>query len=36
MAFFSTNEVSNDVWFVNSGCLNHMTDDISLFKELDE
>ncbi|GMP92784.1 hypothetical protein CsSME_00042867 [Camellia sinensis var. sinensis] len=28
--------MSSDVWFVDSGCLNHMTGMKSLFKELDE
>lgn len=36
MAHFDTNKKSSDVWFVDSGCSNHMTGMKSLFKELDE
>ena len=36
MTHFSADAVSNDVWFVDSGCSNHMSGTRSLFKELDE
>ena len=36
MACMDTNPKKCDLWFVDSGCLNHMTDTKSLFKELDE
>ncbi|EOY04542.1 Uncharacterized protein TCM_019778 [Theobroma cacao] len=36
MAFFYEKEQSNDVWFLDSGCSNHMSGTRSLFKELDE
>ncbi|XP_031253080.1 uncharacterized protein LOC116111015 [Pistacia vera] len=36
MAHFCNNVVSDDVWFLDSGCSNHMTGTRSLFKELDE
>ncbi|KAA8545391.1 hypothetical protein F0562_020175 [Nyssa sinensis] len=35
MTHFDPNNKSNDVWFVDSGCSNHMTGMKSLFKELD-
>lgn len=31
-----SNEVQNDVWFLDSGCSNHMTNNKSLFKEHDD
>ncbi|KAL3537426.1 hypothetical protein ACH5RR_000792 [Cinchona calisaya] len=36
MAHYDTNEVSSDVWFVASGCSNHMTGMKEIFKGLDE
>ncbi|KAA8523955.1 hypothetical protein F0562_010614 [Nyssa sinensis] len=36
MTHFDPNNKSSDVWFVDSGCSNHMTGMKSLFKELDE
>ncbi|KAJ0038506.1 hypothetical protein Pint_22086 [Pistacia integerrima] len=36
MAHFCNNVVFDDVWFLDSGCSNHMTRTRSLFKELDE
>ncbi|KAA8532830.1 hypothetical protein F0562_033053 [Nyssa sinensis] len=36
MTHFDPNKKSSDVWFVDSGCSNHMTGMKSLFKELDE
>ena len=36
MALFCDGEVSNDVWFLDIGCYNHMSTMRSLFKELDE
>ncbi|CAH1447100.1 unnamed protein product [Lactuca virosa] len=36
MAHSSTVDTSNGVWFVDSGCSNHMTGTKSLFKDLDE
>ncbi|XP_028072416.1 uncharacterized protein LOC114274646 [Camellia sinensis] len=36
MTHFDPNNMSSDVWFVDSGCSNHMTRMKSLFKELDE
>ncbi|CAL5340443.1 unnamed protein product [Camellia sinensis] len=36
MTHFDPNNTSSDVWFIDSGCSNHMTGMKSLFKELDE
>lgn len=36
MAYFCDNIVSDDVWFFNSGCFNHMSGIRLLFKEVDE
>ncbi|KAJ8769958.1 hypothetical protein K2173_009040 [Erythroxylum novogranatense] len=36
MTPFCEKKQSNDVWFLNSGCSNHMCGTKSLFKELDE
>ncbi|XP_074585493.1 uncharacterized protein LOC141841246 [Curcuma longa] len=36
MVHSNSNEVQNDIWFLDSGCSNHMTGNKSLFKELDE
>ena len=36
MACMDTNPKKGDLWFVDSGCSNHMRDTKSLFKELDE
>ncbi|KAL4354891.1 hypothetical protein GQ457_06G009200 [Hibiscus cannabinus] len=36
MAIYNVDDVSNDVWFVDSGCSNHMTSVRSMFKDLDE
>ncbi|KAH0636126.1 hypothetical protein KY290_038318 [Solanum tuberosum] len=36
MACIDTDHKPSDVWFVNSGCSNHMTSNKSLFQELDE
>ena len=36
MACMDTNPKKCDLWFVDSGCSNHMTGTKSLFKELDE
>ena len=36
MALMDTNPKKGDLWFVDSGCSNHMTGTKSLFKELDE
>lgn len=36
MALISTNPKSSDVWFVDSGCSNHMSGDRAIFKDLDE
>lgn len=36
MALFCEQEQSNDVWFLDSGCSNHMCGTKSLFKELNE
>ena len=36
MAVFSGDEKSNDGWFLDDGCPNHMSGTRSLFKELDE
>lgn len=36
MAYRDTNEVTSDMWFVDSGCSNHMTGMKLIFKELDE
>ncbi|KAK6255552.1 hypothetical protein SCA6_016857 [Theobroma cacao] len=36
IAFFYEKEQSNDVWFLDNGCSNHMSGTRSLFKELDE
>ena len=36
MAYSTRNNESDGVWFVYSGCSNHMTGDKSLFKDLDE
>ncbi|XP_062080662.1 uncharacterized protein LOC133785446 [Humulus lupulus] len=36
MVHSSSNDIQNDVWFLDSGCSNHMTSNRSLFKELDE
>ncbi|KAK6279600.1 hypothetical protein POUND7_019867 [Theobroma cacao] len=36
MAFFYEKEQSNDIWFLDSDCSNHMSGTRSFFKELDE
>ncbi|XP_021600660.1 uncharacterized protein LOC110606212 [Manihot esculenta] len=36
MADLEPNGTSSDIWFLNSGCFNHMTGIRSLFKELDK
>ncbi|KAJ8759987.1 hypothetical protein K2173_010843 [Erythroxylum novogranatense] len=36
MALFYEKDASNDVWFLDSGCSNHMFGTTSLFKEIDE
>ena len=36
MTHSSVDAVSNDVWFVYSGCSNHMSSTRSLFKKIDE
>ena len=36
MACIDTNPKPSDLWFVDSGCSNHMTGTKSLFQELDE
>ncbi|XP_073301409.1 uncharacterized protein [Primulina huaijiensis] len=36
MVHSHSNDLQNDVWFLDSGCPNHMTGNKSLFKELDE
>ncbi|CAL5412844.1 unnamed protein product [Camellia sinensis] len=36
MTHFDPNNTSSDVWFIDSGCSNHMTGMKSLIKELDE
>ncbi|KAG8489880.1 hypothetical protein CXB51_015928 [Gossypium anomalum] len=36
MACIDVNHKPNDLWFLDSGCLNHMTSTKSLFKVLDE
>ena len=36
MACINTNHKPSDLWFVDSGCSNHMTGTKSLFQELDE
>ncbi|KAK9001962.1 hypothetical protein V6N11_024656 [Hibiscus sabdariffa] len=36
MACIDANHMPSDLWFVDSGCSNHMTGVKSLFKELDE
>ncbi|XP_022152027.1 uncharacterized protein LOC111019837 [Momordica charantia] len=36
MAHVETNQKLSDVWFVDSGCSNHMTSTKSIFRELDE
>ncbi|XP_022974781.1 uncharacterized protein LOC111473517 [Cucurbita maxima] len=36
VAYMDTNPKKGDLWFVDSGCSNHMTGTKSLFKELDE
>ena len=32
----NTTEVNNSSWLIDSGCTNHMTADLSLFKDLDK
>lgn len=32
----NTTNVNNSLWFIDSGCTNHMTVDLSLFKDLDK
>ncbi|XP_020243384.1 uncharacterized protein LOC109821619 [Asparagus officinalis] len=36
MAYFDTNDVASDVWFVDSGCSNHMSGIREMFRELDK
>ena len=36
MAVADVVDVPNDVWFVDSGCSNHMCSNKEMFKELDE
>ncbi|XP_016567276.1 uncharacterized protein LOC107865544 [Capsicum annuum] len=36
MAYCDTNEVTGDIWFVDSGCSNHTSGMKSIFKELDK
>lgn len=36
MAHSSTDAVLNDVWFIDSGCSNHMSGTRSLFEEIDQ
>ena len=36
MACRNTNEGADDMWFVDSGCSNHMSGMKSIFKELDK
>ena len=36
MAVADAVDVPNDVWFVDSGCSNHMCSNKEMFKELDE
>ena len=33
---FATSNSSSDSWLIDSGCTNHMTNDLKLFKELDK
>jgi len=33
---FATSNSSSDLWLIDSGCTNHMTNDQKLFKELDK
>jgi len=35
MAHSSLNATTNDIWFVDSGCSNHMSGKRALFKEID-
>lgn len=36
MAHSNVANVANGLWFIDSGCLNHMTGSRKLFKDLDE
>nr|GFB32220.1 retrovirus-related Pol polyprotein from transposon TNT 1-94 [Tanacetum cinerariifolium] len=36
MAIATTKEEKNEIWYLDSGCSNHMTGDRSKFKDLDE
>ena len=36
MAHSPITDVSNGVWFIDSGCSNHMSSSKSLFRDLDE
>jgi len=33
---FATSNSSSDSWLIDSGCTNHMTNNLKLFKELDK
>ena len=36
MTHSQVNDISNDIWFLDSGCSNHMSNIKSMFKDIDK